>query len=170
MWKMVCNPKCAVFLALLIVSPHDAEANEAPAVSYGFELEGKRYTIELPPGASIKSYPADDKPASDSITIILRPGRRYSPIIRLRVPLDHDGKAGFDKIEPMGNGRTLVYTISASHESGSGEPEAFLDGRMSIGGRPYTVGCSIQDYSITIYDADWCLKPLRTIEPADHPD
>jgi hypothetical protein len=157
---LVLSRLAGAALLLLSDAAGGAEAQTGSPAPHTFELDGGRLVIELPPGAAIRVAP-DGK----YVRIDLRPSTRRPRAMTLR-PL-RGGEPGerFDRTEALGGSGSLTFRVSTA-SVGSGGPEAFLDGRLTLDGRQYVVTCHMQGDSISLGDAAWCLPYLRALTAA----
>jgi hypothetical protein len=152
----------AALLLLMVAAGCDgASAQTTPSAPHRFQLDGQRLAIELPPHAAIRVAP-DGK----DVRIDVRPSTRQPTAISLRPLPEGEAAERFDRTEALGGSRSLMYRISAA-SVGSGGPEAFLDGHLTLAGHQYIVTCHVQGDSIALDDAVWCLPYLRTLTVVD---
>ena len=164
MWSrrlLGCFP--IVTLLFLIAAAHcdKSKAQTSPLTPREFTLSGQRLSLGLPSGAAIRAIP-DGK----HLRIDVRQSTRHPMAITLRPLLEGEAIDRFDRSEPLGDSRSLNYRV-ATASVGSGGPEAFLDGHLTVAGRIYVVACHIQADTVTIDDAAWCLPYLRTLIAAE---
>jgi hypothetical protein len=85
MWKSL--PRIGCLFVLLFAYIGEIGAGDGSVVSHSFDLDGRRFQIELPTAAEICHFRANDNLAVDLVNIISSLGRRCSPFISLRKPL-----------------------------------------------------------------------------------
>ena len=162
LYRPLGNSAGAVLLLLMVAAGCEgASAQTTSLAPHRFELDGQRLVIELPPRAAIRVAP-DGK----DVRIDVRPSTRQPTAISLRPLPEGQTAERFDRTEALGGPRSLMYRISAA-SVGSGGPEAFLDGHLTLAGHQYIVTCHVQGDSIAIDDAVWCLPYLQTLTVVD---
>ena len=156
-----CVPTVALLFLIAAAHCDKSKAQTSPFTRHEFTLSGQRLSLGLPSGAAIRATPD-----SKHLHIDVRQSTRHPMAITLRPLLEGEAIERFDQSEALGDSRSLKYRL-ATASVGSGGPEAFLDGHLTVAGRLYVVACHIQADSVTIGDAVWCLPYLRTLIAAE---
>jgi hypothetical protein len=124
--------------------PERVPADSPTLESRSFELDGVRYEIMLPKGVTV-TLP-DGR--FDHVEV-RHPGTRLIRLFRLGPA--SGGEGTYDRLEVLGNGAVLRYSLDEVAGSGSGEPEQELQGRLEFGGKVLSVLCHDQHASPSPY-------------------
>ncbi|HEU4379387.1 MAG TPA: hypothetical protein VFR73_12515 [Hyphomicrobiaceae bacterium] len=137
-------------------------AEPANLKTFDFGLDGVRYRVALPAGATLMARSGSDRFHISLSTRMLRQMELW--------PASAETGRTYARSQSLANGAVLTFEVmrpSSAYRGGSGGPEETLEGQMRIGGRTLAVRCHDQAEWPGSPRPTWCIDYLQHLVVQD---